>query len=96
MSLIEMKLLQSKLFPETHESRKVAPAQAQQGELTATQQEGPAEVEGLVPELPRALRALANNAVATEDGPHPPDQVGSCRRQVGSIAILASRATRVP
>jgi len=47
-----------------------------------TRREGPVEVEGLVLDLPRALRALTNDAVVTGVGPHPPGQPGSRRHQV--------------
>ena len=55
----------------------------------------PREVEGLVTGLPRALRALANKAVVTRDGPHPwaelePSPPGA------SVVVLAGRATHVP
>ena len=38
--------------------------------------------------LPRALRALAYEAVVAEDGPHPLGQARSRRRQVRSIIIV--------
>jgi len=50
---------------------------------------------GLPTKLPRALRALAHEAVVTKVGPHPKVS-WSRRRQVGSIPILTGRAIRVP
>jgi hypothetical protein len=48
-------------------------------------------VEGVVPDLPRALRALANEAVVTEDGPHPSGRAGAvagtCERASFSPAV---------
>jgi hypothetical protein len=46
--------------------------------------------------LPRALRALAHEAVVTEDGPHPCRRAGSRRHQVGSLVVLGGRAIHVP
>jgi hypothetical protein len=48
-----------------------------------------------MPSLPRALRALANDAVVTTDGPSL-GLIWCRRRQVRAIVILARRATRVP
>jgi hypothetical protein len=44
---------------------------------------------------PPALQAPGHKAVVTEDEPHPAG-VGSRRCQVGSIVVLAGRATCVP
>jgi hypothetical protein len=46
-------------------------------------------------DLLRALRALGNDAVVTEEGPHPRDQLEPALSG-GSIVVLTDRATRVP
>jgi hypothetical protein len=46
-------------------------------------------------DLPGALRALGNDAVVTEEGPHPRDQLEPALSG-RSIVVLTGRATRVP
>jgi hypothetical protein len=46
-------------------------------------------------DLLRALRALGNDAVVTEEGPDPRDQLEPALSG-GSIVVLTNRATRVP
>jgi hypothetical protein len=76
-------------------ARPEAPAQPHQIAPPTTQRERPGEVEGLVPELPRALRALALGTVITEDAPHPVAELKPSRPG-GSVVVLSGRATRVP
>jgi hypothetical protein len=45
--------------------------------------------------LPPALRALANDAVINEDGPHPAVELGAVAARP-ELVVLATRAIRVP
>jgi hypothetical protein len=57
---------------------------------------GPGLLIGKFPtRLPRALRALAHEAVVTEEGPHPTVRVEPTARP-GTDVILDGRATSVP
>jgi hypothetical protein len=54
-----------------------------------------AQSSSLPTRLPRTLRALANEAVVTEDGPHPTVKVEPTARPVPGV-ILDRRATSMP
>jgi hypothetical protein len=46
--------------------------------------------------LPRASRLLAARRWVTEDGPHPPNELGARHRHVRTIVVLVGRATHLP
>jgi hypothetical protein len=57
--------------------------------------EGLGEVDGLVPGLPRALRALAREAVDHQGPALPYGELGAVAAMCG-IVVLVGHATRVP
>jgi hypothetical protein len=72
-----------------------APAQAHHRGPMATRREG-REVKGVVPDLPRALPALANEARGRRGLASPFGRAGDHRRHAPRHVVLAGRALHLP